>query len=165
MTAFPGRLAVRVPELSGAACRRPGARPELWFSRDRAEREAARHICAGCPVLDACREWAIETASSTDQNGSIVGGLGAGERYAERRRRKQAAELAELRQRSGMAAANKAKTHCGKCGEPLSGPNLMVVVDRNGGKHRRCRVCHRRRVASSRRLARRLKRQAQQVAA
>lgn len=75
-------------------------------------------------------------------------------------------ELDELRQRSPMAARNKAKTHCGICGSPLAGANLMVVRDRDGGRERRvCRVCHRRRGTSSRRLARMLARARRTAAA
>lgn len=34
-------------------CRNP-QRAHLWTSEDPAEREAAAHMCASCPVLDAC---------------------------------------------------------------------------------------------------------------
>jgi Transcription factor WhiB len=124
-------------------------------------REEARSVClTACPELEACRAYALARHPAGEVG--ILAGMSTAERLAERRRRKQ---LAELRQRSGMAAVNKAKIRCGICGEPLAGPNLMVTRDRNGGKHRGCRNCHRRRVASSRRLARALRKARQQAAA
>jgi len=152
-----------VPLLEGAACR-THPNPDLWFSEQPADRNAARNICRACPELGPCREWALAQPASGDTG--IVAGMSPGERDRERRERKQAARLAELRQRSGMAAVNAAKTHCGICGEPLSGPNLMITRDRDGGRKRRvCRNCHRRRVASSRRLARMLARARRTAAA
>ncbi|AKU18105.1 WhiB family transcriptional regulator [Luteipulveratus mongoliensis] len=58
--------------------------PDLWFPVRRVRRELvvqyAATICAGCPVLDECREWAI---NAPDQYG-IWGGL---DRIELRRRR------------------------------------------------------------------------------
>jgi WhiB family transcriptional regulator, redox-sensing transcriptional regulator len=56
------------------------------------EREAAKHVCQSCPVLDACREWALGQRTLF----GVLGGMTPGERGAERRRRKRAAELDEL---------------------------------------------------------------------
>jgi len=41
-----------------------------------------------------------------------------------------------------VAAFNAAKTHCGRCGRPYSGDNLILVKGVSG-MQRRCRACHR----------------------
>jgi len=81
---------------------------------------------------------------------TITGGKGT--------RRHYPAQPGGLRDRSGMAALNRAKTHCGICAEPLSGPNLALITGRDGRKHRTCRNCHRRRARQSQRLRRALDR-------
>jgi len=47
------------PWASYASCR--DANPELFFSGDEADMEAATTICRGCPVAAECLEWALET--------------------------------------------------------------------------------------------------------
>lgn len=34
--------------------------PELFFRDDADSRETAKAVCAGCPVRDACLDWAVE---------------------------------------------------------------------------------------------------------
>lgn len=151
----PGMAKVpRVPELPRAACRSHPS-PDLWFSDKPAERREATQVCLICPELAGCREWTLSYSPHGDEAG-IVAGMTAMERKAERRSRKQAAELdelEELRQRSAMAALNKAKTCCGRCGKPLAGKNLMAL---NGGRWRGCRNCYRRRGRESERRRRML---------
>lgn len=36
-----------------------GADARLFFSKNRNDLEAARELCAACPMFDACYEWAI----------------------------------------------------------------------------------------------------------
>lgn len=71
---------------SQAACR--GTDPELFFpvGRDDVERpetDAAKEICAGCPVVDECLAYAL----TTRQPDGIWGGLTTSERRALARRR------------------------------------------------------------------------------
>lgn len=55
----PGiRFGVKVPDLRGAAC--VGEDPELWFSDDESERDLAIRICRGCPVREACLQFAAD---------------------------------------------------------------------------------------------------------
>lgn len=73
------RTQPRVP--ADAPCRRPGADPDDWhdplnkspFNKvpDRMMDKIAEELCTGCPVLAACREWAIANPA---QQG-ILGGL------------------------------------------------------------------------------------------
>lgn len=67
----------------GAACR--GLDPETWFPVT--ERPPATDLalatCHTCPVLDACRDWAID-----NQPYGIAGGLTTSQRETRRRNRK-----------------------------------------------------------------------------
>lgn len=47
--------------------------PALFWYRD--SEEQAKQVCAGCPVLDACRTWALATPV-----GGVVGGMTEAER-------------------------------------------------------------------------------------
>ena len=47
------------PWAAYASCR--NADPELFFSVRDGDTEEAVKICRGCPVLEECREWALET--------------------------------------------------------------------------------------------------------
>ena len=72
-----------------AACR--GTDPELFFpigrdDVDRPEIDAAKEICAGCPVLDDCLDYAL----ATHQPDGIWGGLTTSERQRLARRRARA---------------------------------------------------------------------------
>lgn len=64
-----------------AAC--TTADPDAWFPEQGAAATTARKICADCPVLDLCREYAIERR---DLEG-IWGGTTERDRRNERRRR------------------------------------------------------------------------------
>jgi WhiB family transcriptional regulator, redox-sensing transcriptional regulator len=62
--------------------------PELFFPigigpEAQLQATAAKSICRRCPVMDPCREWALETG----QNEGVWGGLDEDERRALRRRR------------------------------------------------------------------------------
>jgi hypothetical protein len=70
-----------VPELPGAACR-DHPHPGWWFSDSAREREAAKHVCQSCVVIDACRAWALSQATAF----GVLAGMTSGERAAERRR-------------------------------------------------------------------------------
>jgi WhiB family transcriptional regulator, redox-sensing transcriptional regulator len=69
-----------------AACR--GEDPELFFpTRCEVEKvQAAKAVCARCPVRAECLEYALAV---NEQNG-IWGGLSGKQRRAERRRRQRA---------------------------------------------------------------------------
>ncbi|MFF4650806.1 WhiB family transcriptional regulator [Streptomyces sp. NPDC001380] len=73
-----------------AACRE--ADPELFFPVGSAgpalvQVERARAVCRGCPVQEACLEWAVRV----DERAGIWGGTTPEERTALRRRRARAA--------------------------------------------------------------------------
>lgn len=77
-----------------AACR--GVDPELFFTAGESGRPTratldrlatAKTVCRGCPVVDECREWAIDVG---DDHG-ILGGTTPAERSAIRNQRDQAA--------------------------------------------------------------------------
>ncbi|MFY0511832.1 WhiB family transcriptional regulator [Streptomyces anulatus] len=61
--------------------------PELWFPKgtdavSMADERQAKQICTGCPVMAACRRWAVETR----EDSGVWGGLSERERYNLRRR-------------------------------------------------------------------------------
>jgi WhiB family redox-sensing transcriptional regulator len=47
------------PWAASASCR--AADPELFFPGGEGDPDEALKICSGCPVKDACLEWALET--------------------------------------------------------------------------------------------------------
>jgi hypothetical protein len=111
--------------------------PVPWVSDDRAERDRAREICAGCHVQPACLSWALR-AVPVDDN-AIYGGTGPGQR------RRLRAERGIARP-NAVAVINAAKQCCPECGLPLSGDNLITEPGRRPGSvRRRCRNCTRRR--------------------
>ena len=76
------------PWIDRAAC--AGLDPTLFFGfeneteeESRAREAKAKGICVGCPVADDCLEFAL----ATNQRFGIWGGLDAGERASELRRR------------------------------------------------------------------------------
>lgn len=80
------------PDLSRGRCATapPGLR-HLWTSRYAAERHAAKLICLACPVLDACREWAVKLPV---KDYGIYGGMEWADRVrAKRGGREQAEDL------------------------------------------------------------------------
>jgi hypothetical protein len=60
-----------------------------WTSSDRDEREAAARMCAGCPILEPCRQWSLCLPYS---DSSVWAGMSAAERA--RRKREYLNELA-----------------------------------------------------------------------
>lgn len=150
------------PDWNRASCARTG-HPEWWSGVTTTDGgrpgwspgwiEAAAHVCSGCPVRESCREWSMHLPVSDT---AVYAGLTRDQRAAERRLRRKAEALA---QRSAPGQYNAAKTHCGTCGRPYSGDNLVMVRGKSG-MQRGCRACRteRKRIAS--RLARQARRQA-----
>lgn len=69
--------------------------------RDRAVRErAAKKVCAGCPFLEPCREWAL----ANNERFHVWGGMDPRERERERRRRRLAA-----REKEGVVTVTRAR--------------------------------------------------------
>jgi WhiB family redox-sensing transcriptional regulator len=68
-----------------AACR--DAETDVFFPKSDADTEAAKAICAACPVREECLEFAIETRPSD----GVWGGLTPIERHRLIRRRQKAA--------------------------------------------------------------------------
>ncbi|KAB7850351.1 WhiB family transcriptional regulator [Streptomyces mobaraensis] len=69
-----------------AACQ--GHDPELFFpigtdAPAMRQTEQAKAVCFGCPVIDACRAWALDT----HQDHGVWGGTSEAERRAYHRRR------------------------------------------------------------------------------
>jgi WhiB family redox-sensing transcriptional regulator len=69
----------------GAACTDPDVPADLFFDGDgergeskRQRQAAAKRICAGCPVIDECLEWALEF----DDSHAVLGGTNRDERAA-----------------------------------------------------------------------------------
>lgn len=52
--------------------------PDLWFPEqgDRAANHAAKEICAWCPVMTECRQWALDSREPY----GVWGGMSARER-------------------------------------------------------------------------------------
>lgn len=63
--------------------------PDLWFpdKGNWTSSRSARALCQTCPLLAACRSWAL--ANPDEAREGIWGGLTERERSAERRRREQ----------------------------------------------------------------------------
>lgn len=85
--------AIRTDWQADAACR--GTDTDVFFPRSDDDAGEAKAICAGCPVGEACLEWAI----TTRQPEGVFGGLTPTERHRVVRRRQKAARKA----RSGEA--------------------------------------------------------------
>jgi WhiB family transcriptional regulator, redox-sensing transcriptional regulator len=71
-----------------AACK--GLDTGIFFPSSDAEAGAAKLVCAGCPVREACLEWAI----ASRQEDGVWGGMTDTERRRLRRRRRDAARRA-----------------------------------------------------------------------
>jgi WhiB family redox-sensing transcriptional regulator len=61
--------------------------PEAFFPELGERSEPAKRICEGCPVINLCREYALDN----DIRFGVWGGWSEKQRIAERRRRKQVA--------------------------------------------------------------------------
>lgn len=72
-----------------AACR--DADSDLFFIERGQRSTAARAICAECPVLGACLDWAL---SQPETPQGIWGGMSGRELKAEKKRRRLAAKVA-----------------------------------------------------------------------
>ena len=68
-----------------AACR--GLDTEIFFPVSDPDADAAKDVCATCPVRGECLEWAL----ATRQEDGVWGGLTDNERRRLRRRRRDAA--------------------------------------------------------------------------
>lgn len=75
-----GFFSTREPWMVDAACL--DHHPELWFSDNKNAAVMAKEICAGCPSLQPCLQWAIET----NERWGIFGGQTYAERVNLRRR-------------------------------------------------------------------------------
>jgi Transcription factor WhiB len=71
-------------------CTTQGSQSRIWTSERYSDQKAAKDACAGCPILDDCRSWAVE-ASAYWTHGVIYGGMSS-------------AELHQLRRELGTAA-------------------------------------------------------------
>jgi hypothetical protein len=83
-------LAEPLPDLDGAACiDHPYLSPDAWTGgAPYADQMLAKAICRACPVLKACRSWALGP-SGMNMTG-IIGGLSEGDRRQIRRQRQSA---------------------------------------------------------------------------
>lgn len=77
-----------VEELEGALCAEVD--PELWFPEEGGSPEAARAICARCPVQEACLQQALRNREPY----GVWGGLTPRERQNLRRRRERSGQEA-----------------------------------------------------------------------
>ncbi len=78
----------RIDWFDDAACR--DADTDVFFPKSDADAEAAKAICAVCPVREECLEFAVETRPSD----GVWGGLTPIERHRLIRRRQKAARKA-----------------------------------------------------------------------
>jgi WhiB family transcriptional regulator, redox-sensing transcriptional regulator len=83
-----------------------GEDPELFFPVGSTgpaieQTELAKQVCLGCPVVDACLEWSLQTA----QDAGVWGGMGEEERREIRRARRRAAAAAAAQAREPEFAA------------------------------------------------------------
>lgn len=59
--------------------------PDLWFPEKGATSREAKRLCRSCPLLAACRQWALTHPSAAAHG--IWGGMTERERKDERKRR------------------------------------------------------------------------------
>jgi hypothetical protein len=89
--------------------------PGLFQSRDRADEQQAKAICATCPLLLACQAWALDT----DERWGTWGGLSATDRVRLRHGRGLwVDDEGRLRQPCGSSAALGAHHGYGETCEP-----------------------------------------------
>jgi WhiB family transcriptional regulator, redox-sensing transcriptional regulator len=87
-----------------------GEDPELFFpvgtSAPALEQTVrAKAVCRGCPVVDACLAWALDTC----QDAGVWGGLDEEERRVIRRARRRAAAIAASRSDDGTAGTGRSE--------------------------------------------------------
>jgi hypothetical protein len=78
-------LPVMPPELADGLCTRH-PEPDLWSSREPADRAVALRVCRACPVLAVCASWSLSLPAS---DSTVWGGLTAGQRRPIRHRRRR----------------------------------------------------------------------------
>jgi hypothetical protein len=54
--------------------------PEVFFPGKGEDAEAAKQVCAGCPVIGECLEFALATMPATERDHGVYGGLTPAER-------------------------------------------------------------------------------------
>jgi Transcription factor WhiB len=91
------------PKLPGAACR---GRWKLYDSADADDVASAQRICAGCPALQACRQW-VET-SPQRLHGYVVAGVV--QRKVKRERKPPPVPPMSVMRRRALAAIAAANT-------------------------------------------------------
>ncbi|MFF8467940.1 WhiB family transcriptional regulator [Streptomyces griseus] len=77
----------RATDWRDAALCRSHPDPEMWFPKgtdavSMADEQEAKETCRHCPVMETCRQWALETR----QDHGVWGGLSERDRYNLRRR-------------------------------------------------------------------------------
>jgi hypothetical protein len=78
--------------LRDGLCTRHPRGPRMWEStRNPTDRQQALAICAACPALTPCREWALSLPPLLDRQIGILGGLLVSDRDRLRRERRAAA--------------------------------------------------------------------------
>lgn len=105
-----------------AACR--GVDPDLFFPERGEPTNAAKEVCAGCPVSDECLEFAL----STVERHGIWGGM------SERQRREHRGDGSEGRAcaRCGERTQSNRHLYCGPCAVvqgALAGQRAQVSSD------------------------------------
>lgn len=100
------------------------------FFPDKVEQEGpARAICAACPVIEECLQYALA------QNPNPIGIWGNTNKHQRKRLREGGTAKRPL-EHSGMAAINAAKTHCKRSHE------FTPENTRWSNGHRSCRTCY-----------------------
>jgi hypothetical protein len=125
-------------ELTRGLCA-SGSWPSSWWtdSKDLKEREKARELCQICPVIETCRDYAVQLP--TGWCVSIYAGLTPTALNKAKKQARAAAKAAAVP--AGGARRNAAKAECDQ-GHQLSGHNLVRIRDaRNGKLYRHCREC------------------------
>jgi hypothetical protein len=142
----------RMPWLAEGACVGHPTPDIFGAPATAAERSAAKRICYTCHVRLRCLEFAVQVLPRS--NPGIWGGTTSSERSHIRRSR-------GIPPRPyGRPAIEAARTTCGVCDLPLSGPNLAVQRRADGGTRRICRNCRRIRNRETMRALRQRRREA-----
>lgn len=64
--------------------------PDLWFKELRRHKRAAKQGCMACPLLEACRQEAMERHLAGERNEGVWGGMDLKDREATVAARSQA---------------------------------------------------------------------------
>jgi WhiB family redox-sensing transcriptional regulator len=107
------------------------ADPEIWFQDcDRDERDEAVRVCAACPVMRLCRQWALAVG--------VEYGVWGGLDEAQRRALRSGAPLPTPTRTSPPTRPHA----CLECGTPLTGAQIVVRALTCGEE---CRLARKRR--------------------